>query len=163
MAPPRRAPNGPTPRTWGYTPRKKRLSGWKIFAIVCAAVVALLVALTLVVFFATVKPALDEANAYLGDLQHRNLAAAQQRMCNSALSEPASDLAQLDTVRWGGRYELTDVEAIRGTANFTTVRGTVGNGAAVAIVHLGDGECILGIEVRTFPTRPSPSRSTRQE
>jgi len=146
--------------TWGYTPRKKRLAGWKIFAIVCVAVVAVFIGLVLVVFFTSLKPALDEANAYLADLKHRDLVAAQQRMCTPALSDPASDLAQLDAVGWGGRYKLTDVDAIRGTVKATTVRGSVGNDAAVAIVHLGDGECIVGVEVRTFPL-PSPPGAMR--
>jgi hypothetical protein len=147
LPPPPRGPVSPYP---AQPQAKKPMSGWKIFGLVCLSLVVLVIGLGLLAFFTVVKPSFDEANGYLHDLQARDLKAAQQRMCNAAVSDPTSDLAHLDAVDWQGRYDLTQIGAMRGSSHISTVRGTVGANTTV-IVHLGDNECILGIEIPGLP------------
>jgi hypothetical protein len=147
--PPPPPPPLATPSYRTYRAPKTPMSGWKIFGLVCLALLVVGIGLVLVAFFTVIKPTFDEANAYLGDLKARELDSAQQRMCAGAVSDPVSDLAQLEAVGWQGRYDLTYIDATRGSTHISTVSGTVGANTAV-IVHLGD-ECIQGVEI------PNPS------
>jgi hypothetical protein len=151
-------PPPPPPVTSSYRTYRapKRMSGWKIFGLVILSLVAVFVALVLLAFFTVVKPSFDEANAYLGDLKARDLNAAQQRMCAAAVTDPATDLAHLESVGWEGRYDLTYIDATRGSNHISKVSGTVGSNTTV-IVHLGDDDCIEGVEIPNLPiAAPTP-------